>query len=277
MPNNLNIFRALIAEEDPELASYLEQKEGNDLLRALLDHQKAKDFGVDEIIRIIKEARRDHTLSPALLEEIIKQATPIKGEDYFTDKEVQEIVNRVQASIRMPKDGRNGESPTSHYLISLIKPLIPKVKNGSTPIKGADYFTELEQEAMISEVLSRIEIPESEEVDTGAIVKSVVKELKRGGKSQLEMQDIKNMPLNMNDMRWHGGGFTDSNFIDNEVVAGSGTTYTLAKTPNVGSQHVYAIGQRLTPTVDYTISGKIISTVLSWNAGDILADYRTTS
>lgn len=67
--------------------------------------------------------------------------------------------------------------------------------------------------------------------------------------------------------------FTDT-FADNEVAAGSGTSFTLAHTPIAGSQHVYANGQRLTPTVDYTISAAAITTVLSWDAGTVIVDYR---
>lgn len=70
-----------------------------------------------------------------------------------------------------------------------------------------------------------------------------------------------------------GGGGSVS-FVDNETVSGSGTSWTLANTPVVGSQHVYAIGQRLYPTVDYTISGVSITTNDSYTSGQILADYR---
>lgn len=69
-------------------------------------------------------------------------------------------------------------------------------------------------------------------------------------------------------------GGTSTTFADNEVAAGAGTSFTLANTPIAGSQHVYANGQRLTPTVDYTISGADITTSLSWDAGTILVDYR---
>lgn len=67
------------------------------------------------------------------------------------------------------------------------------------------------------------------------------------------------------------------NFTDNEIVSGSGTSWTLAATPVAGSVHVYANGQRLTPGAgnDYTISGTTITTALSWSAGALLADYRT--
>lgn len=69
-------------------------------------------------------------------------------------------------------------------------------------------------------------------------------------------------------------GGSSTNFVDNEVVAGGGTAWTLAQTPVTGSQHIYANGQRLTPTVDYTITGAAITTVSSWTAGTLLADYR---
>lgn len=65
-----------------------------------------------------------------------------------------------------------------------------------------------------------------------------------------------------------------NSFVDNEVVSGSGTTFTLANTPIVGSQHVYANGQRLTPTADYTIAAAVITMVSSWATGAVLCDYR---
>lgn len=63
--------------------------------------------------------------------------------------------------------------------------------------------------------------------------------------------------------------------VDNEVVSGSGTTFTLVGTPVAGSVKVYALGQRIALTTDYSISGSVITTVSSWSAGDIVADYRT--
>lgn len=62
--------------------------------------------------------------------------------------------------------------------------------------------------------------------------------------------------------------------VFNEVVSGSNTTWTLAFTPSVGTQAIYANGQRLTPTTDYTISGAAITTIDSWAAGTVLADYQ---
>lgn len=65
-------------------------------------------------------------------------------------------------------------------------------------------------------------------------------------------------------------------FVENEIVSGSGTTFTLANTPVALSVHVFALGQRLTlgASNDYTISGAVITTANSWSAGAIVADYR---
>lgn len=60
--------------------------------------------------------------------------------------------------------------------------------------------------------------------------------------------------------------------VDNEIVSGSGTSFTLANVPTVGPA-LYALGQRLFPITDYTISGANITTVNSWLAGQLLADY----
>lgn len=72
-----------------------------------------------------------------------------------------------------------------------------------------------------------------------------------------------------------GGGA--GTFVYNEIVAGSGTTFTLANTPIAGTQAIYGNGQRLTPGAgnDYTIATATI-TILngSYSAGQILADYQ---
>jgi hypothetical protein len=60
----------------------------------------------------------------------------------------------------------------------------------------------------------------------------------------------------------------------NEVVGGSGTAWTLAHTPNATGVALYANGQRLMLTVDYSIVGAAITTVLSWSAGTLIADYQ---
>ena len=67
--------------------------------------------------------------------------------------------------------------------------------------------------------------------------------------------------------------------INNEVVAGSGTTFTLAQLPYGTTLKLYGMGQRLTLTTDYTVDSLtgIITLVNSWPTGAILADYVYTS
>jgi len=67
-----------------------------------------------------------------------------------------------------------------------------------------------------------------------------------------------------------GGGSTA---IDNEVLTGSGTAFSLANSPVVGSVKVYGLGQRLILSTDYSISSNNITTVSSWSAGEIISDY----
>ncbi len=61
--------------------------------------------------------------------------------------------------------------------------------------------------------------------------------------------------------------------VYNEIVSGSATTFTLAHTPASGTLRLYANGQRLQPTTDYSLAGAIITTVLSWDTGTLTADY----
>lgn len=70
-----------------------------------------------------------------------------------------------------------------------------------------------------------------------------------------------------------GGAVASVTSVSNEIVPGSNTTFTLANTPTVGTVRVFALGQRLVPTTDYTISGAVITTVSTWTAGSLLADY----
>ncbi len=73
----------------------------------------------------------------------------------------------------------------------------------------------------------------------------------------------------------HGAGATSDTDtqVYGEVVAGSGTAWTLANPPTTGTLRVFVNGQRLTETVDYSISTSNITTVLSWVSGTMLADY----
>ena len=62
--------------------------------------------------------------------------------------------------------------------------------------------------------------------------------------------------------------------VYDEAVSGSGTSWALAHTPVSGTLRLYGDGQRLTGGgVDYTLSGATITTINSYSATQIRADY----
>jgi hypothetical protein len=62
--------------------------------------------------------------------------------------------------------------------------------------------------------------------------------------------------------------------VENEVVSGSGTSWTLANTPILGSVKLYAGGIRINTAGDYSITGPSITTNSSYSTGALTADYR---
>ncbi len=73
----------------------------------------------------------------------------------------------------------------------------------------------------------------------------------------------------------HGGSSANSTAVSvyGEVVAGSGNNWTLGTTPTAGTLRLFANGQRLALTTDYTLVGAAITTISPWAALTLLADY----
>jgi hypothetical protein len=71
-----------------------------------------------------------------------------------------------------------------------------------------------------------------------------------------------------------GNSSSIGTLIDNEVVSGSGTSWTLANTPISGSVKLYAGTRLIGGGNDYTISGANITTISSYPTGALVADYR---
>jgi hypothetical protein len=65
----------------------------------------------------------------------------------------------------------------------------------------------------------------------------------------------------------------DTACVSNEVVSGSGTSWTLANAPVAGSVELYDdSGERLYQNQDFTVSGSVITTSLSF--ASLISDYR---
>jgi hypothetical protein len=97
-----------------------------------------------------------------------KGYTPQKGKDYWTDKEIKDIVSSVQSQIKIPKDGKDGKDADNEFIIREVLSKIPKPKNG----KDAD------EQYIINEVAKRLPVPEDgKDADETLIVKRVLEKL----------------------------------------------------------------------------------------------------
>ena len=99
--------------------------------------KKLSKSKLDKIKEIYKKISTPEEQIVDLLEQINKEKlkgdavkTPIKGEDYFTQEEIEEFLNFVTP--KKGKDYKDGETPSDEKLVKLIKPLIPD------PIPGKD-------------------------------------------------------------------------------------------------------------------------------------------
>jgi len=66
-------------------------------------------------------------------------------------------------------------------------------------------------------------------------------------------------------------------YVFNEVMGGTvngiNKDFTLANIPKAGTQRIYLEGQRLTPTIDYTISGLTVTLNSAPTGNPPIADY----
>ena len=132
--------------------------------------------------------------------------SPIKGVDYFDGKDGDDGTNG--------KDGKDGE----------------KGKDGSpdTPDQIAEKLNTLEEQV------------ESKVIKGLPTIEGIVAKIKKG--KLIEMKDVKGMPLNMSDMRWHGGGVTQFTKLTDvpQTYVGQGTKLVRVNAAQTGLEFVAA-------------------------------------
>ncbi len=210
-----------ILSEDPELSALLQQKQMAKIMENL-----SKPGDVSPFLLALKTVfqgepgyspkKGEDFFTEEEIEEFRKAVSPRKFEDYFTDEEIEWVMNQVFESV--------------------VKELKAGLKEELRPVKGVDYddgepgkdAEPVNIKALTGAVLAQI--PKSKDVNFDEIinkvakklapsmitVEDVVKELKE--KKLLELRDIKGARLdgkasggfNMNDQRWHGAGGTTS-------------------------------------------------------------------
>jgi hypothetical protein len=163
---------------------------------------KGKDYFTKEEINEIKEGIRSN---------LKKEVSPTKGKDYFTQKEVDNIVNEVFSKIKVPKDGK-------------------------TPIRGVDYFTDADIRNFIYDIIIRLpKVKDDKDVDENAIFERLVKKIPKIKElkpdtaediadklntlsKKLDWKVLKNIP----DMPKGGGSGLNKVFVDETTILGSG-------------------------------------------------------
>lgn len=94
--------------------------------------EKGKEYFTEEDINSIVDVVQSKIRVP------LDGYSPILGVDYFTDSDIQKIVKQSVAMIPVPKDGKNGrdgETPDTNKIVSdvLAKIKIPQPKDGISP------------------------------------------------------------------------------------------------------------------------------------------------
>lgn len=230
-----------------------------------------------------------------------KMTTNLRVEVEKIKTEFQDIVNSpVKGVFEHLKEikGEKGDSPSGEELIGLIKPLIPIVKdgytpqknkdyfdgkNGATPIAGKDYPTTQQITGIIKSEVSQIKIPQPKEpylplkgIDyfTNEDVSTITNEVKDSLKQPLKAmqndlkfikEELKKLKIKGEGLRGaiHRGGADYSMETPSGSCNGVNTTFTLAESPYASTMVMFYVnGQLMRKDSDYTISGKVISTVI---------------
>lgn len=212
--------------DDPEMLKTIELREQTDLLRTIASKSEVTMKGA----AMIKGDKGDTPVkgvdyfTPTEIESVKKEVTPIKGVHYFTPDDIKGIKNGIKDEVRPVKgvdyfdgeDGDPGEDADPDMVAQMVLQQLPpqqKIDEGAL------------KKDLLKDILSKI--PEV----TVPTVKDIIKELKT--KQHLEPKDIKGMPINMNDMRWHGGGL--STVSHDSTLTGSGTPASPLKVVGGGS------------------------------------------
>lgn len=165
-----------------------------------------------------------------------------------------------------------------------------KVRDGYTPQKGVDYFTDAEKMALVKEILEKVELPEIELPEvTPDFAAKIVKALRAlPEKDRLEVQDIRNAKSFLFGGKkyqfselMHGGGGTTSGgaavttqYLLTAVQAGSDVTIDLTQLLNYATfDSIITLFRNNVPQTEgasynFTFANPII-TVFGADAGEI--------
>lgn len=233
------------------------------------------------------------SLSAKVVEDSAETLKELKQQVALTlGSQIELISNRL-------KEIKNGETPSDEKLLTLIKPLIPKVepgKDGSPDtgddiikkINKADLLIEKSAIAGIEELEKKVEEKTGNTVRVGwgahplqvqglgIVIDKNTRVLNFKGPS---LTSVTRLPNGVVEVVIGGGG---TGYVGEEVPTNTGDdlTFTLAHTPIAGTLRVYRGGARqasIGVTPDYSISGTTLTLSVALNsaAGELLfVDYQ---
>ena len=127
-------------------------------------------------------------------EQGIPGETPVKGVDYFTDAEVEDISKSIQGNIKDGEKGDKGEPGVSGI----------QGPPGETPIKGIDYFTSKEIKSIEDNVKKAIVLPVPQKVDSTNVVDDAVAAV--GAKYKNQFTSLESLVEHLKRGGFRGGG-----------------------------------------------------------------------
>lgn len=157
--------------------------------------------------------------------------TPVKGKDYFTPQEINNVAHIAQSLVKPGPQGTEGEKGKDG-------------KDGYTPLKGLDYWTPSDRLSIMSDVLERI--PKAKDgisPNVNELVSLVSSEMQ---KKPIHLTDVKGTErlvefLKLGGFRG-GGGLTNITGLvtagTNVTITGNGTTsspYNISSTGGGGT------------------------------------------
>lgn len=144
-----------------------------------------------------------------------EEVTPVKGIEYFTQEEIDNIV-KESAKIATPIKGKDYFDGKDSIIPG------PQGKEGKPGTPGANGSSDTAKEIAIkiNTLKGEISYEVLKNIPDQITIDQLLKELKNPkSKHRLKPKDIEGMPLDMSDLRWHGGGIS-------AIQAGSGITIT---------------------------------------------------
>lgn len=198
--------------------------------------------------------------------------TPIKGQDYFTEEEIDGIVDTVYSKLVVPEylKGEDGKTPTEQELIALIKPLIPPQQTLQTLSKEdvtkivRSLIPKVDIDAIAEKAASKVKPiiveKEEEEKDLAEDFMALLNE----GKIKLTVKDIyglveqfrilSNQIANAKKGDGGGGGGSTVKVYDiSSQLNGILKTFTIPRNSRILAIHSYSHPySAFVPTTDYT-------------------------